>query len=222
MLAFPNIKQPQGSLYCGPYCTVACLYAFEQLPLKQAKLLQRYNRTEKAFNGGVVTISENLDLEEAALEIYKIIGIVTKGENPSYIEHSGYNSLAAMLYVFGEFGLKRELVVRDSQTLSYLRRAYPTELELVDKLDVPICILDNQPSTPDGTILIPLIMDPDSPHYIINNSRREWLDTNIEEISPDWDFIEKWQESDKKYKNSTWVGVAIRVSRLFESPVHSQ
>ncbi|CCN72910.1 hypothetical protein [Vibrio nigripulchritudo] len=213
MKAFPNIKQPKGSLYCGPYCTAACLHAFELLPLKSPKKLSRYAHAEKAFNGESIELTEELGLEAIALEFYKVVGIVTKGENPTYIEHSGYSSLAAMLYVLGEFDLNTELVVSNSARLSYLKSVYPTEFELIDKLNVPICILDDEPSTPNGTILISLILDPGSPHYIINNSRGEWLDTNIEENSPSWDFIEKWGETDKKYKDSTWVGISIRVRR---------
>ena len=213
MKAFPNMKQPEGSLYCGPYCTAACLHAFELLPLKHPKIINRYTHEEKAFNGEAIELSDKLSLEEMALEFYKVVGIVTKGENPTYIEHSGYSSLAAILYVLGEFDLNTELVISSSENLSYFKSVYPTEFELINKLNVPICILDDVVSSPNETILISLILDPVSPHYIINNSRGEWLDTNIEEVSPKWDFIEKWSDTDNKYKNSTWVGISIRIRR---------
>ena len=214
MNSFPKMRQPEGSLVCGPYCLVACLQAFELLPLTSSIELNKYNNFDKTFNGGLVTLNLDHDFLELALELYKITGIITPGHNPDYIEHSGYNSLGAMLYVLGKFGLNCEVVINNNKTLMELNNVFPIEFELIESLKTPICILGEQESTPSGTVLISVLSANDSLHYVINNSIGEWLDTDIENGNTHWDFIERWRTSNNKRSDATWIGVSIRVSPI--------
>lgn len=101
MSIFPKMRQPENSLYCAPYCIVACLQTLEKLPLNTSIELRKYEPKVKAFTGSSMIISSSNNLSNLALELYKITGIITPGEHPEYIDHSGYNSLGAMLYVLG-------------------------------------------------------------------------------------------------------------------------
>lgn len=148
MNLFPNLRQPEGSLYCGPYCVVACLQALNRLPLASAVELRQYDVRDVAFTGPCVEVNGSLDLVELAMKLYKVTGIITPGEHPDYIDHSGYNSLGAMLYVLGQFGLKCRVIIRDDETDKYLRRVFPVEFELMSKLAVPITTLLTGQSTP--------------------------------------------------------------------------
>jgi hypothetical protein len=213
MNSFPKMRQPEGSLVCGPYCLVACLQALELLPLESPIELNKYSKQGKKFNGDVVTLSHKHNLLDLASELYKITGIITPGQNPDYIEHSGYNSLGAMLYVLGKLSLNSEVVIKNNKALKELNSAFPIEFELIKALNIPICILNEQESTPNGTLLMSVISANDSLHYVINNSLGEWLDTDIENGNTNWDFIEKWNSTNNKRDDATWVGVSIRVSK---------
>ncbi len=209
---FPSLMQPEGSLYCGPYCVVACLQAFGLLPQVLPINMNKYNHADKEFNGELVEITSKLDLDALAKEIYTITGIVTKGENPSYIEHSGFNSLASMLYVIGKLGLNTEVVISDDSKYSYLNSIFPTEFELMGKLNVPITVLNQQSTRLSDSILISVIAYPDTLHYVANNDKGEWFDSGLEEHLFHWDAIENWDTSCNKREKASWLGISIRVS----------
>lgn len=211
MNIFPKIRQPEGSLYCGPYCVVACLYALERLPLTSSLELQKFDSKTTAFTGNSIQVNGSQGLIDLALELYKITGIITPGENPDYIEHSGYNSLGAMLYVLRQFGLKCSVVIRDDGIYKYLRQVFPTEFELIDRLDVPVNTLSEGKSTPDGTMLISVISVNGSLHYILNNALGNWFDSDISDSSAAWDFIENWESTVNKRSGASWLGVSIRI-----------
>ncbi len=211
MSLFPNMRQPEGSLFCGPYCIVACLKRLNKLPLLSPFELRKYDATEVAFTGASVEISGSEKLKDLALEIYKVTGIITPGENPDYIEHSGYNSLGAMLYVLSQFGIECEVLIRDAQTNEYLRRVFPIEFELIEKLGVSTKTLSLGKSTPDKTMLISVISVNDSLHYILNDAQGNWFDSDIEGTSAAWDFIENWHSTANKREGAFWLGVSIRI-----------
>ncbi|MEZ8009699.1 MULTISPECIES: hypothetical protein [Vibrio] len=198
---------------CGPYCLVACFHALELLPLESPIELHKFNKLGKKFNGDVVTLDHNHSLLDLASELYSITGIITTGKTPDYIEHSGYNSLGAMLYVIEKVGLNSEVIIENNQILIDLNEEFPIEFELIKDLKVPIRILDEQESTLNETILISVLSVNGSLHYVINNSSGEWLDTDIENGNTNWDFIEKWNSTSNKREGADWVGVSIRVSR---------
>ena len=209
---FPKMKQPEGSLYCGPYCIVACLHALNRLPLTSPLTLRQYVPKEIAFSGPSIDISESTDLKGLALALYKITGIITPGENPDYIEHSGYNSLGAMLYILRQLGLICEVIIRDVQTHDYLHRVFPTEFKLIEKLGVPTIILNSNKSTPNNTMLISVISVNNSLHYILNDAFAHWFDSHLADAVAQWDFIENWNTTTNKRFGATWLGVSIRVS----------
>ncbi|WP_182019297.1 hypothetical protein [Vibrio diabolicus] len=211
MSIFPKMRQPEGSLYCGPYCIVACLKSLNKLPLTSSFDLHKYDAKEVAFTGSVIEITDSKELKDFALELYKVTGIITPGENPDYIEHSGYNSLGAMLYVLRQFGLECEVIIRDEQTNEYLRRAFPIEFELIEKLGVSTKMLSLGKSTPDKTMLISVISVNDSLHYILNDAQGYWFDSDISGSSATWDFIEDWHSTTNKREGASWLGVSIRV-----------
>ncbi|WP_245649878.1 hypothetical protein [Vibrio nereis] len=211
MNVFPEIKQPEGSLYCGPYCVVACLHALGKLPLNKPVEFRRYSPAEREFSGSLVCVDSKYDNIELALELYKITGIITPGENPEYIDDSGYNSLAAMLYVLGLFELKCEVVTRDHETYEYLTSVFPTEFKLFETLGIPVRVLGQNPSTPTGTLLISVISVNNSLHYVLNNDQREWFDSHHDASPEGWGFIENWHKSANKREGATWLGVSIRV-----------
>lgn len=211
MIVFPEMRQPEGSLYCGPYCIVACLKGLNKLPLTSSFELRKYNAKEVAFTGASVEVSGSDELKDFALELYKVTGILTPGENPDYIEHSGYNSLGAMLYVLGQFGIECEVLIRDAQTNKYLHRVFPTEFELIEKLGVSTKTLSLDKSTPDNTLLISVISVNDSLHYILNDAQGNWFDSDIVGTSAKWDFIENWGSTANKREGASWLGVSIRV-----------
>ncbi|ENK2095390.1 MULTISPECIES: hypothetical protein [Vibrio] len=211
MSVFPEMRQPEGSLYCGPYCIVACLKGLNKLPLALPFELRKYNAKEVAFTGSSTDISDSDELKDLALELYKVTGIITPGENPDYIEHSGYNSLGAMLYVLRQFGLECEVLIRDTQTNEYLRRVFPIEFELIEKLGVSTKTLSLGESTPDKTMLISVISVNDSLHYILNDAQGNWFDSDIAGTSANWDFIENWHTTTNKREGADWLGVSIRV-----------
>lgn len=213
MSIFPKLRQPEGSLYCGPYCVVACLVALGRLPFTSSIELRRYVPEEVAFTGSSIEINDSYDLTSLALELYKVTGIITPGENPDYIEHSGYNSLGAMLYVLGQFGLQCEVVIRDDETNRYLRKVFPVEFQLMEKLQVPVSILDMEESTPNKTMLISVILVDDSLHYILNSAQGEWFDSGVDAVTNSkWDFIENWHSSSDKREGASWLGVSIQIS----------
>ncbi|RZP53777.1 hypothetical protein D8T48_22270 [Vibrio vulnificus] len=211
MSVFPEMRQPEGSLYCGPYCIVACLKGLNKLPLALPFELRKYNAKEVAITGSSTDISDSDELKDLALELYKVTGIITPGENPDYIEHSGYNSLGAMLYVLRQFGLECEVLIRDTQTNEYLRRVFPIEFELIEKLGVSTKTLSLGESTPDKTMLISVISVNDSLHYILNDAQGNWFDSDIAGTSANWDFIENWHTTTNKREGADWLGVSIRV-----------
>ncbi|MCK6263954.1 hypothetical protein KP803_11800 [Vibrio sp. ZSDE26] len=211
MSIFPKMRQPEGSLYCGAYCIVACLKSLNKLPLTSSFELHKYDAKEVAFTGSAIEISDSKELKDFALELYKVTGIITPGENPDYIEHSGYNSLGAMLYVLRQFGLECEVIIRDEQTNEYLRRAFPIEFELIEKLGVSTKMLSLGKSTPDKTMLISVISVNDSLHYILNDAQGYWFDSDIAGTSAEWDFIENWHSTANKREGASWLGVSIRV-----------
>ncbi|MEZ9232280.1 hypothetical protein AB4259_14480 [Vibrio amylolyticus] len=212
MSTFPNIRQEEGSLHCGPYCVVACLQALNKLPLRHSIELRKLKLSELGFKGPFISLNESYDFTRLALDLYKVTGIITPGEKPDYIEHSGYNSIAAMIYVLSQFGLKSEVVIRDEQTREYLEMVFPTEFKLIEKLAVPIEILGQNISTPSKTMLISVISINESLHYIANNALGEWFDSDIEEAEPKWECIEKWHLTRNKREGATWLGVSIRVA----------
>lgn len=213
MSIFPKLRQPEGSLYCGPYCVVACLAALGRLPFTSSIELRRYVPEEVAFTGSSIEINDSYDLTSLALELYKVTGIITPGENPDYIEHSGYNSLGAMLYVLGQFGLQCKVVIRDDETNRYLRKVFPVEFQLMEKLQVPVSILDMEESTPNKTMLISVISVDDSLHYILNSAQGEWFDSGVDDVTNSkWDFIENWHSSSDKREGASWLGISIQIS----------
>ncbi|KGY09863.1 hypothetical protein [Vibrio sinaloensis] len=211
MSLFPNMRQPEGSLYCGPYCVVACLKALNKLPLASPLELHMYDAKAVAFKGPSVEIRGSEGLKDLALDLYKVTGIITPGENPNYIEHSGYNSLGAMLYVLRQFGLECEVIIRDEQTNKYLRQVFPIEFELIEKLGVVTKTLSLDKSTPDHTMLISVISVNDSLHYILNDAQGCWFNSHLTGSSAMWDFIEKWDSTTNKREGASWLGVSIRV-----------
>lgn len=213
MSIFPKLRQPEGSLYCGPYCVVACLAALGRLPFTSSIELRRYVPEEVEFAGTSIEINDSYDLTSLALELYKVTGIITPGENPDYIEHSGYNSLGAMLYVLGQFGLQCKVVIRDDETNRYLRKVFPVEFQLIETLQVPVSILDMEESTPNKTMLISVISVDDSLHYILNSAQGEWFDSGVDDVTnSNWDFIENWHSSSDKREGASWLGVSIQIS----------
>ncbi len=212
MKTFSNMKQPEGSLYCGPYCMVACLESIGKLPLKSPVELKQYDSIQKDFCGSSVVVGYKQHPTDLAIELYKVTGIITPGENPRYIEHSGYNSLGAMLYVLEQFGMGCEVVIRDRSTYQYLTSVFSVEFELIEKLGIPIAILDQNPSTLDSTMLISVISVNESLHYIANNAQGQWFDSHFEESVAYWDFIENWSVSKNKREGAIWLGVSIRIS----------
>jgi hypothetical protein len=72
MNKFPNLMRPENSLYCGPYCVVACLHVFDLLPQVLPIKFNKYNHADKIFNGEFVDITSNLDLDALAFEIYTV------------------------------------------------------------------------------------------------------------------------------------------------------
>jgi hypothetical protein len=213
MSIFPKLRQPEGSLYCGPYCVVACLAALGRLPFTSSIELRRYVPEEVEFAGTSIEINDSYDLTSLALELYKVTGIITPGENPDYIEHSGYNSLGAMLYVLGQFGLQCKVVIRDDETNRYLRKVFPVEFQLIESLQVPVSILDMEESTPNKTMLISVISVDDSLHYILNSAQGEWFDSGVDDVTNSkWDFIENWHSSSDKREGASWLGVSIQIS----------
>lgn len=211
MNLFPNLRQPEGSLYCGPYCVVACLQALNRLPLTSAVELRQYDVKDVAFTGTCVEVNGSLDLAELAMKLYKVTGIITPGEHPDYIDHSGYNSLGAMLYVLGQFGLKCRVIIRDEDTHEYLRRVFPVEFDLMAKLAVPITTLSTGQSTPANTMLMSVISVNDSLHYVLNNDHGEWFDSDIVGTHAAWDFIEHWDSTTNKREGASWLGVSIQI-----------
>ncbi|MFH4735403.1 hypothetical protein [Vibrio diabolicus] len=197
--------------YCAPYCIVACLKSLNKLPLTSSLDLHKYDAKEVAFTGSAIEITDSKELKDFALELYKVTGIITPGENPDYIEHSGYNSLGAMLYVLRQFGLECEVIIRDEQTNEYLRRDFPIEFELIEKLGVSTKMLSLGKSTPDKTMLISVISVNDSLHYILNDAQGYWFDSDISGSSATWDFIEDWHSTANKREGASWLGVSIRV-----------
>lgn len=213
MSIFPKLRQPEGSLYCGPYCVVACLATLGRLPFTSSIELRRYVPEEVAFTGSSIEINDSYDLTSLALELYKVTGIIKPGENPDYIEHSGYNSLGAMLYVLGQFGLQCKVVIRDDETNQYLRKVFPVEFQLMEKLQVPVSILDMEESTPNKTMLISVISVDDSLHYILNSAQGEWFDSGVDDVTnSNWDFIENWHSSSDKREGASWLGVSVQIS----------
>ncbi|MFW7525193.1 hypothetical protein ACODM8_13810 [Vibrio ostreicida] len=206
---FPNMRQPEGSLYCGPYCIVACLKGLNKLPFASPFELRKYNAKEVAFTGSSVEVSVSDELKDLALELYKVTGIITPGENPDYIEHSGYNSLGAMLYVLRQFDIECEVLIRDPQTNEYLRRVFPIEFELIKKLGISTKTLSLSKSTPDKTMLISVISVNDSLHYILNDAKGNWFDSDIAGTSAEWDFIESWHSTANKREGASWLGRGI-------------
>lgn len=213
MSIFPKLRQPEGSLYCGPYCVVACLAALGRLPFTSSIELRRYVPEEVAFTGSSIEINDSYDLTSLALELYKVTGIIKPGENPDYIEHLGYNSLGAMLYVLGQFGLQCKVVIRDDETNQYLRKVFPVEFQLMEKLQVPVSILDMEESTPNKTMLISVISVEDSLHYILNSAQGEWFDSGVDGVTNSkWAFIENWHSSNDKREGASWLGVSVQIS----------
>ncbi|MEE3878081.1 MULTISPECIES: hypothetical protein [Vibrio] len=168
---------------------------------------------EVAFTGSSIEINDSYDLTSLALELYKVTGIITPGENPDYIKHSGYNSLGAMLYVLGQFGLQCKVVIRDDETNRYLRKVFPVEFQLMENLQVPVSILDMEESTPNKTMLISVISVEDSLHYILNSAQGEWFDSGVDGVTNSkWAFIENWQSSNDKREGASWLGISIQIS----------
>ncbi|KJY73703.1 hypothetical protein [Vibrio nigripulchritudo] len=212
MNSLPSMQQPEGSLYCGAYCLVATLYAFNKLPFHSPLTLSRYNRVDKSFSNTSIKIEDSSNLTELAMDFYQVTGILEEGFNPEYIDEAGYNSLGAMLYILKECGLKTEVLFKDPDTHVQIQSAFPTEIELVNKLEVPISYLNSDSSTPDNGVLISVISYPNL-HYVVNNSSGEWFDSDLEEPLFHWDQIERWDSSDNKRENASWLGISVRVTQ---------
>ncbi|WP_104401639.1 hypothetical protein [Vibrio penaeicida] len=217
MKSFPNMQQPDGSLYCGAYCVVATLYAFDKLPFTAPPSLNRYDIQTKSFSGPKLDIVDSSNLTDLALELYKVTGILTKGTNPEYGHHSeSYNSLGAMLYILQECGLKAEVVFQDQAALEAIQKNFPIEFELIETLGSPIEILANDPpspkaSTPKDSVLISVIEHSDL-HYVANNDRGEWFDSDMDNHLYHWKPIEEWKsDQEEKREGASWYGVSIRV-----------
>ncbi|OLQ80546.1 hypothetical protein BIT28_15850 [Photobacterium proteolyticum] len=212
MNKFPNLRQPKGSAYCGPYCIVACLYALKLLPHVLLTEINKYNFKEKNFNGELVDLTSAYNLNELALKIYSVTGILSEGKDPAYIDGSGSNSLAAVLYVLNKLGLKTEVVIADSTHYTYLQTLFPFEFELLNQLKAPITVLNDQPAMLGGQLLISVIAFPDSLHFVANNDKGEWFDSELNDHQLNWDAIEQWDTSSNKREKATWLGISIRVS----------
>lgn len=208
---FPNLRQPEGSLYCGPYCITAYLKSMDKLPLSSPLKLHKFDAAQVSFTGAPVEVNGLEELKDFAFELYKVTGIITPGEYPDYIEHSGYNSLGAMLYVLRQFGIECEVLIRDAQTDEYLRRVFPIEFELIEKLGVSTKILSLGKSTPNNTMLISVIRVNGSLHYVLNDAKGNWFDSGITGTRAEWDSIESWQIAANKREGAVWLGISIRV-----------
>ncbi|KXF81939.1 hypothetical protein [Enterovibrio coralii] len=212
MRVFPDLKQPDGSLYCGPFCLAAMLTVLNRLPIESAVTVKRYNGDHKEFCGEDVPLFyASGDLSGFGKQIYKLTGIITPGEYPDYIEHSGYNSLAAMVHVMTQFGLQAEVIIRDEQTKGYLETVFPVEFELLNDISVPVSLLNGERSTPEGCYLISVIAVNGSLHYILNTANAEWFDSHLAVDDTSWDFIEKWDGSGTGRDGASWVGISLRV-----------
>lgn len=209
MKPFPNLTQPEGSLYCGPYCIVACLYAFDCLPASPVTLAT-YNTVNKRFNGTPIGLTPDMGDDAMARRLYQVTGIVTKGENPTYIESGGYNSLAAMIYLLQQFGLQAEVVVRDKQTLAYLEQVFPVEFELIAQRGVEVTEVSSFLLA--NCVQISLIAYNDTLHYIANNAIGNWFDSGLPDADFDWSPITEWEASDKKRAGASWLGITINVT----------
>ncbi|MEI8598958.1 hypothetical protein P4S64_19230 [Vibrio sp. M60_M31a] len=118
-----------------------------------------------------------------------------------------------MLYVLGQFGLQCKVVIRDDETNRYLRKVFPVEFQLMEKLQVPVSILDMEESTPNKTMLISVVSVDDSLHYILNSAQGEWFDSGVDDVTNSkWDFIENWHSSSDKREGASWLGVSIQIS----------
>ncbi|GLQ74275.1 hypothetical protein [Vibrio penaeicida] len=212
MNSFPSMQQPDGSPFCGAYCVVATLYAFDKLPFTAPLSLNRYDAQQKSFTGPKLDIVDSSNLVELALEFYKVTGILTPGPNPSYVDGAGNNSLGAMLSILNQCDLKTEVVFKNEETLDQIRSVFPIEIELIEKLGVPISLLDNNDSTPSDSVLISVIAYPEL-HYVVNNHQGEWFDSDLEAHLFHWDKIESWDESNNKREGASWLGVSIQVCR---------
>ncbi|MGF1758833.1 hypothetical protein L4D76_12995 [Photobacterium sagamiensis] len=209
---FPNLRKPEGSLYCGPYCVVACLYSFGILDKVLPAELNRYDPVTKTFDGRSVSVLSNHNLDQLAITIYEITGILTRGVNPKYIEHSGNNSISAMVYILNKFGLKTELIIKDKATYSELYQAFPSEFELMDTMETSVTILNKNSAALPNSILISIIGYPNTTHYVASNEQLEWFDPELDGNTFDWDAIELWDVSAKKRQSAYWLGVSIRVT----------
>ena len=212
MISFPQLKQPEGSLYCGGYCVVACLQAFDLLPLTSPILLNRFDRSSKRFVGTEVAVTDKKDLDAMAIDIYAITGILSEDGAPPYVENSGSNSLAATIYVLNKFGLKTEVVISNELALSSLKAFVPAEFELFEQLGAPVVVLNGEPATFPNSALISVIALPKLLHYVVNNDRGEWFDPQIGVYCESWDPITEWDTDCRKRENANWLGISIRVS----------
>lgn len=61
------------------------------------------------------------------------------------------------------------------------------------------------------SMLVSVISENSSLHYILNNEQGEWFDSHLKERVQLWDPIETWYKSDNKRDGATWLGVSIRV-----------
>ena len=53
---FPKLRQPEGSLYCGPYCITAYLESMDKLPLSSPLKLHKFDAAQVSFTGAPVEV----------------------------------------------------------------------------------------------------------------------------------------------------------------------
>ncbi|MGF1736844.1 hypothetical protein [Photobacterium satsumensis] len=214
-MSLPNLRQKDGSYLCGAYSIVACIKYFELINRKVK--IPLFDVENCCFSEKYTEVDTSLEANDVAESIYKITGIGYPMADGKFVESGGFNPLFMVVHVLKCFGFEVETACSPDAEV-FLSVQYPQEYQRLKSSNLRLKIDNSEQFTDPGSLKISVIFYelPDgtlTSHYIINDEKGCWLDTELDEHPLFWDKIGIWDISSNKRQGGVWTGISLVVSR---------
>ncbi|MFH6926937.1 hypothetical protein ACHQEN_21380 [Vibrio vulnificus] len=213
-MILPNLRQKDGSYLCGAYSVVACIRYFG---LEDRKVdVPLFDVNTRCFSDKTREINTSLEANELAASIYKITGIGLPMTDGQFVKSDGFSPIFMVAHVLKNFGFD-VVVVCEPGTEAVLGGQYPDEYHRLKSLNIRFELDNAEQFTNQGSLKISIILYelPNGTltgHYVINDEKGLWLDTELDEHPLHWDKVNDWRISDNKRQGGHWTGVSLVVS----------
>ncbi|WP_045381251.1 hypothetical protein [Vibrio campbellii] len=213
-MILPNLRQKDGSYLCGAYSVVACVRYFG---LENRKVnISLFDVDNGFFSNKSIEVNTSLESNELAQYIYKITGIGLPMSDGEYVNSDGFNPMFMVVHVLRSFGFDVVLTCSPGAE-AFLGSQYPDEYQRLKSSNIRFESDNAEQFTNAGSLKISVIFYelPNgtlTSHYVTNDDKGSWLDTELDEHPIYWDKINDWNNSTNKRQGARWAGVSLIVS----------